>query len=137
MPGGFAFDSTQSYVTFAVIKLIGYTVSTSYFNKRYSDVDANPLLFGLTRTLLGMLLGAVVGGVGLVTFQLAFWVFIICLVPFRIFEWYVTLRFFYGKSKDFNKSIINNEVIAGIAWSFLLDIPAIFGFIANGGFWIC
>ena len=136
MPGGPAFDSTQSYIAFAVVKFIGYSAVTNYFNHRHPDAYANPLLFGLTRTLLGMSLGAIVGLAGLVQMELALVVFLAGLIPFRIFEWYLTLRFFYRRSVEFKENLPVN-IIVGVFWSFILDIPAIIGFIATGGFWIC
>ncbi len=83
-----------------------------------------------------MLLGAAAGLLGLVTFELAFMVFLLGLIPFRIFEWYITLRLFYGKSASFKDSVASMTAL-GIVWSFILDVPAIIGFIATGGFWIC
>jgi hypothetical protein len=136
MPGGPVFDSTQSYVMFAAIKFVGYTASAFFFNRRFEDKRANLFLFGISRTLLGMLLGAVAGLLGLITWELAFGVFLFGLIPFRIFEWYVTLRLFYGKSATFNESV-QSMTLVGIVWSFVLDVPAIVGFIATGGFWIC
>lgn len=93
-------------------------------------------MFGLTRTVIGMLLGAAVGFAGLISFELALFVFMLGLIPFRIFEWYLTLWFFYRNSENFRGSRTESIVI-GIMLSFVLDIPAIFGFLATGGFWIC
>lgn len=136
MPGGPAFDSVQSYVAFAAIKFVGYTAAGVFFNTRFQEVRANPFLFGLTRTVIGMSLGAVVGLVGLATFELALLVFLLGLIPFRIAEWFSTLWVFYRTDPAFpEKSAMN--VILGIVWSFGLDLPAIVGFIATGGFWIC
>ena len=136
MPGGPVFDSTQSYIVFAAVKFVGYTISTLFFNGRFSDVRANPFLFGVTRTLLGMLLGAAAGLLGLIALELAFVVFLLGLIPFRIFEWYITLRLVYGKSATFKDSVAAMTAL-GLVWSFVLDVPAIIGFIATGGFWIC
>ena len=136
MPAGLAFDSTQSYVAFAAIKFVGYSLSAVYFNKQYADARANPILFGVTRTLLGMLLGAAAGLAGLVMFELAVYVFLLGLIPFRIFEWFSTLWLFYRRDGRFKPTVVQNTVL-GMVWSFVLDIPAIFGFIVTGGFWIC
>lgn len=136
MPGGPVFDSTQSYIAFAAVKFVGYSLSTIYFNTRYADARANPFLFGFTRTLLGMLLGAVVGFLGLIALELAIFVFLLGLIPFRVFEWYLTLRLFFHKSENFKSSVVP-DIGVGIGCSFALDIPAIIGFIATGGFWIC
>lgn len=136
MPAGLSFDVTQSYIAFAAVKFIGYSASTFYFNRRYPEHKANPLLFGTARTLLGMSLGAIVGLLGLVHFELAFVAFIVALIPFRIVEWYLTLKYFYGVSSRFKDSKVN-DISAGIGWSFVLDVPALIGFLATGGLWIC
>ena len=136
MPGEPIFDEPQSYIALAVVKFVGYTASAYFFNTHYGDRNANPILFGATRTALGMLLGAAVGFAGLITLNLAFVVFLFGLIPFRIFEWYLTLWIFYRKSSNYSESLVTN-IVLGIFWSFALDIPAIIGFIATGGFWIC
>jgi|CXWL01.1.fsa_nt_gi hypothetical protein len=136
MPGGPVFDEPQSYAALAVVKLIGYSASAFFFNARYGNRKANPILFGVARTALGMLLGAAAGFAGLIAFELAFIVFLLGLIPFRIFEWFLTLWVFYRKSENFRGTLATN-VTLGIVWSFALDIPAIIGFIATGGFWIC
>ncbi|MFT3742844.1 MAG: hypothetical protein QM785_00995 [Pyrinomonadaceae bacterium] len=136
MPGGPVFDAPQSYVAFALVKLVGYSVSALFFNARYADSRANPILFGVARTALGMLLGAAVGFAGLIEFELALVVFLSGLIPFRIFEWFLTLWFFYRRSENFQGTMASH-ITLGIVWSFVLDIPAIIGFIATGGYWIC
>lgn len=136
MPAGLEFDSAQSYAAFALVKFVGYSLSALFFNARYPDAKANPLLFGVTRTLLGMLLGAAAGLAGLVALELTTIVFLFGLVPFRIFEWLSTLWLFYRRDARFNGTVWQNTAL-GILWSFVLDIPAIFGFLVTRGFWIC
>lgn len=136
MPAGPVFDEPQSYIALAVVKFVGYSVSAFFFNSRFPDCKANPLLFGTARTLLGMLLGAAVGFAGLVTLELAFLVFMLGLIPFRVFEWFTTLWLFYRKSERFRGSR-TESITFGIIWSFVLDIPAAIGFLATGGLWIC
>lgn len=136
MPAGPVFDEPQSYIALAVVKFVGYSASAFFFNSRFPDSKANPLLFGAARTLLGMLLGAAAGFAGLVALELAILVFMLGLIPFRVFEWYTTLWFFYRKSDKFCGSRAEN-IVFGIIWSFVLDIPAAIGFLATGGLWIC
>ena len=136
MPGGLTFDSTQSYVAFAVVKFVGYGLSAVYFNKRYSDRVANPFLFGIARTILGMSVGAIVGLAGLIKLELAVVVFIWALIPFRIGEWFLTLWLFYRQGEKF-ASRVWTDVFVGVLFSFILDVPAILGFLATGGLWIC
>jgi hypothetical protein len=136
MPGGLTFDSTQSYVAFAAIKFVGYSASAFFFNKRFIAPDANPVVFGLTRTILGMSVGAVAGLIGLVEIELAMLFFMLALIPFRIGEWFLTLWLFYRKSENFRGRLADCVALA-VVWSFILDVPAAIGFLATGGLWIC
>lgn len=136
MPGGLALDSTQSYIAFSVVKLVGYSLFALYLNTKYSKSNWNFLLVGVTRTLLGMLFGVVVGIVGFWALELALTIFLVALIPVRFLEWWILLRMFYDrKAEDKNK--LWEHVALGVLCSFVLDIPAIFGFIVTGGFWIC
>jgi hypothetical protein len=78
----------------------------------------------------------VVGLTGLVALQLAVVTFLAALIPFRIVEWLVTLKLFYGASDRYPGSLMNN-VPLGVALSFAFDIPAAIGFLMTGGLWIC
>jgi len=136
MPGGLTFDSTQSYIVFGAIKFVGYSLAARYLKTSYPDSNANVLLVGLTRTLIGMFFGAIVGMIGFWAFEVAFLVFLLGLLPVRILEWWILLRIFFDR-KDEDKRKLGNNIALGVVWSFVLDIPAIFGFIVTGGFWIC
>ena len=60
----------------------------------------------------------------------------ISLVVLRIFEWGFTIFIFYDrKLREKRKMTIN--IGKGIVVSFILDVPAIFGFMLTGGLWIC
>ena len=136
MPGGLDIHATQSYIAFGVIKYAGYSLSTLYLNHRYPDQPARPFIFGLFRTGLGILLGIIVGFIGLTYLQLALTLFIFGLLPIRLFEWWVTIRTFYRKSSKYPASL-KNDLPLGVAYSFVLDAPALFGFLMTGGLWIC
>lgn len=136
MPGGLAFDSAQSYVAFAAIKFVGYSIAGLYLSSKHPTAGTNPLLFGLARTILGMLFGAVLGFIGLWTFELALIFFLVFLIPFRFLEWWIVLKIFFSRAFE-QKYQMSNYTAVGVVWSFALDIPAILGFIATGGFWIC
>src|SRR4051812_19052819 len=120
MPGGLAFDSAQSYVAFAAIKFVGYSASAFFFNKKFIGSRANPVVFGLTRTILGMSVGAVAGLIGLVEIELAMQFFMLALIPFRIGEWLLTLWLFFRKSENFRDKIADCVALA-VIWSFVLD----------------
>ena len=136
MPGGITFDATQSYIAFSAIKLIGYSVAGLYLSRQYSNSESNFLIVGLFRTLLGVVFGVTVGIIGFWALDVALMVFLIGLIPIRFFEWWLTIRLFFDRNMENKRKLYNNSGI-GIAWSFVLDIPAIFGFLATGGLWIC
>jgi hypothetical protein len=83
-----------------------------------------------------MMFGAVVGIIGFWALNLAFYIFLLGLIPVRILEWLLLLRIFFLRQTDDKAKLLKN-VALGVLWSFILDIPAIFGFIVTGGFWIC
>ena len=136
MPGGITFDGTTSYIAFTAIKLVGYSWFGWYLDRLYSKSGLNFVLVGVSRTLLGMLFGAAVGLLGLITFELAMPFFLFGLLPVRIIEWWIILRVYYDR-KGQDKERMRKYVGQGLAWTFVLDIPAIFGFLATGGLWIC
>lgn len=138
MPGGLS-NPVQGYLAFSAVKLAGYSLAGLYLNRRYSEAKANFGVVGITRTVVGMVFGGVlglialplvfVGGLGVV-------VYILGLIPVRLLEWWIIILLFYDRSiqtrqKDWRYAGF------GTAWSFALDIPALIGFMATGGLWIC
>lgn len=139
MPGGPTLE-VQSYLIFGGIKLGGYTLAGWFLNRAYKNSTANFFLVGLTRTVLGMIIGA---GVGLAAFPVIVFlgglgclVYVLGLIPVRLFEWFVIIRIFYDRNQETRDK---NWAYArsGTLWSFILDIPALVGFVSTGGFWIC
>ncbi|MBL8149434.1 MAG: hypothetical protein JNN15_05865, partial [Blastocatellia bacterium] len=51
-------DPVIGYATFAVIKLGGYNLAAFYLKYRYPKSTIHPVFSGLTRTVLGMVFGA-------------------------------------------------------------------------------
>lgn len=138
MPGGLS-SPVQGYLAFSAVKLAGYSLAGWYLNRRYSNATAHFALVGITRTVVGMIFGA---ALGLLAFPLVLYgglgilVYVAGLVPIRLLEWWIVIRLFYDRSmltkqKDWRYAGL------GTAWSFALDIPALIGFVATGGFWIC
>ena len=136
MPGGPVLDNPESYVAFVAIKLVGYSVAAVVLNKHFEGTPRNPLIVGTVRTLIGMVFGAIVGIVGFWQLDLAVSFFLFALVPVRILEWWIVLRLFYWADEP-NRNKFPYAIALACVWSFILDIPAIIGFIATGGFWIC
>jgi uncharacterized membrane protein YphA (DoxX/SURF4 family) len=137
MPGGITFDESSSYITYGIIKLIGYCGASLYFQSKYPNSNSNFLLVGITRTMIGMLFGGIVGVIGLIELQIAMFLFLICLIPIRFFEWWIVLKVYFYNPKDNDQEQNIYNLGQGVILSFMLDFPAICGFLANGGFWIC
>ena len=141
MPGGFS-DPVQGYLAFGAVKFGGYSLAAWYMNRSYPESGAKIPVVGITRTVVGMVFGAVLG---LMVLPLVFMsdfgiasvaVYYLGLVPVRLLEWWIIILIFYDrqikmKSKDWTNAGL------GTAWSYALDIPALVGFLATGGLWIC
>ena len=138
MPGGLS-NPITGYLAFSAVKLAGYSLAGWYLNKRYPEATANFLVVGIARAVIGMVFGAVLGLLALpfvFAGGLGILLYIVGLIPVRLLEWWIIIGYFYDssmqtKSKDWRYAGI------GTAWSFALDIPAVIGFFATGGLWIC
>lgn len=123
-------------VYFAAVKLAGYSAAGYRLNKLCSTTQPHPALFGLARTGLGL-----VAGVSFATLSLRLGLegdgplFYVALAPVRLGEWLLILRLFYRTMSEDRRL---NCALAGSAWSYALDLPAIFAvFALPGGAWIC
>ena len=130
MPMGINTSVGVHYVTFAAIKLAGYSLFALHLNKQY-DQSHNIWKVGFFRMVLGVLLGAPFGYLFYSTP-----VFFVGIALLRVLEWVITILLFYDRRLADKKKLTINT-IKGIAVSFILDIPAIFGFMVTGGLWIC
>jgi hypothetical protein len=139
VPGGIS-DPIQGYLVFSAVKLAGYSLAGYYLNQRYAEATTNFAVVGITRTVIGMIFGAVLGLLSLpfvlVGGLLGILIYVLGLIPVRLLEWWIIIRWFYDplmqtKQKDWRYASI------GTAWSFALDIPAVIGLFATGGLWIC
>ena len=139
MPGGLA-SPIAGYVAFSAVKLGGYSLAAWRLNRKYPDSKHNFALVGAARTGIGMVMGTalvflawqfiVFGG------MIGVGAYFLGLIPVRLFEWWLLILLFYDrhrqtKPKDWHYARL------GTAWSFLLDVPALVGLFATGGFWIC
>jgi hypothetical protein len=133
------------YATFCAIKFAGYSAAGHFLSMRY-DRDVSPWKVGAVRTLIGMAAGAAYFGLWLLIDPHAFSVrstpsnvpalYLAGLLPVRIAEWWLLIWLFYDRelrevAKDWRM------VALGTIWSYVLDAPAIAGFIATAGFWVC
>jgi hypothetical protein len=144
MPAGISHPGF-GYATFCAIKFAGYTAAAHFLSMSY-DRDVSAWKVGAVRTLIGMAAGAAYfGPVGsdethgacagrhtrrVPAFYLA------GLLPVRIAEWWLLIWLFYDrKLRELAKGW--RMVWLGTIWSYVLDAPAIAGFIATAGFWVC
>ena len=137
MPGGLG--NPAALLAFPAVKFIGYTAFAVYLNSAFAPTRRNPLYVGGARMLLGLVFGTAlaifsfpfvfVGGLGIL-------IYVVGLVPVRILEWYIIIKVFYGVDGT-QAPDIRKVLLLGVVWSFILDIPAIIGFVSADGFWIC
>ncbi len=138
MPGGLS-NPVEGYLAFSAVKLVDYSLAGLFLNSRYPEATTNFLVVGIARTVIGMVFGGVLG---LLTLPLVFGgglgilLYVLGLIPVRLLEWWIIIRFFYDRSMETKPKDWRYAGI-GTAWSFALDIPAAIGFFATGGLWIC
>jgi hypothetical protein len=148
MPAGME-NPVLGYIAFCGVKAVGYTAATAVISRVYERSDLNAFVVGLTRTLIGMAVGASLFGV-MHLFRImhlnisplhiqpenarlmAFG--ILCLV--RLAEWWFLIWLFYDRS--LHEPFRGWKVaVLGVVWSFVLDIPSFIGWLVVGGFYVC
>ena len=112
----------------------------------YNRDDLASWKVGAVRTLIGMAAGAAYFGLWFLIDRTAHlpggpftgfpYLYLAGLLPVRIAEWWLLIWLFYDRklrepAKDWRM------VGLGTIWSYVLDAPAIAGFITTAGFWIC
>jgi hypothetical protein len=139
MPGG-ASHPAVGYLVFGGIKFAGYSLAARFISKKYGRANRNPYVVGGSRTLIGVVAGALY--VGLLALLPQSFVktggllFLLGLVPMRVAEWWLLLFLFYDRRFE-HPALGWRIVILAMLWSFALDVPAIAGAFFTGGFWIC
>ena len=127
----------MGFAVFGAVKLVGYSLSALYFRRHQPGRRVQPVVFGITRTLVGVLVGASYGlllGLFGVTSMAPF---LIGLCPIRIAEWALVLWIFFRQVPTRRKRWCA-DVAVGTIWSYVLDGLAIWSaFVVPGGFWIC
>lgn len=122
---------------YATVKIAGYSLAGKRLNALFNSTELNPFLFGAARTLIGVVVGPL-----LLTLLGAFfhgrdYIYFVALVPVRFGEWTYMLHAVYSKA-GFKILTHWKQIFMCIAWSFVLDAPAIMlMFSIPGGFWIC
>jgi hypothetical protein len=138
--GGGIDNPVAGYAAFCVVKFAGYTLAALPIRAIYASVRPNPFVAGAVRTVIGMAAGALYYLV-LTRLNVGNWrgdvpLVYLGLIPVRIAEWWLLVWMFYDRKLD-NPNRGWLVAGAGTVWSYILDIPAVFGFITVGGFWVC
>jgi hypothetical protein len=123
---------------FAAVKLAGYSAAGAWLRRRYTAPRPRPIVFGLARTVLGIVVGVsfalAMESLGVVRGMVSYY---LLLLPVRLAEWLAILWVFYRRAQP-ERGRRWRHATLGSAWSYLLDLPAIFAaFAVPGGMWIC
>ena len=131
---------------FTGIKLAGYSAAGVAINRAAGPPDPNPLAFGAARTIVGVVAGvgyalvlnSVISTAPFADFANGFPIlFYVGLIPIRALEWLLLLWLFYRSVPAVTQKR-TRYVALGVAWSYLMDLPALFAaFSLPGGFWVC
>jgi hypothetical protein len=120
------------FAAFSLIKLSGYSLFF-YLARRRVPLRMHWAAAGGTRTSIGIAVGTAVGfGAALVTDN-PLPLYLIVLPVIRFGEWWVALTIAAASPRP---NLVNPSLL-GVPASFALDIPALAGFIAVGGIWVC
>jgi hypothetical protein len=130
------------FATFAAVKLAGYSAFCHFRLARiFPERKPNPILAGVTRTLLGVGFGLAYAALmtllsGLLHLEDATVLLALAgLVAVRLLEWWILLRLFYLPKTD--PPNFKNELWYGVGVSFLLDFPSWIGLVVLGKTFIC
>ena len=146
MPAGFT-NPALGYAGFCAVKFAGYALAARYISRAYGRPDIGALRVGATRTLIGMAAGAAYFGIWMAAqksygrppstaFHAFPFLYLAGLLPLRIAEWWLLIWIFYDRRLE-QRAKGWRTVALGTGWSYVLDAPAIAGFFATAGFWVC
>jgi hypothetical protein len=145
MPAGIS-NPGLGYTTFCAIKFAGYTAAAHFLSVSYNRDDLASWKVGGVRTLIGMAAGAAYYGLWTLIPRMTHptaglfdgfpYLYLAGLLPVRIAEWWLLIWLFYDR-KLRQPAKGWRMVGFGTIWSYVLDAPAIAGFIATAGFWVC
>ena len=146
MPAGLT-NPALGYASFCVVKFVGYSLAARYIARSYERPNIGAIGVGATRTLIGMVAGAAYFGIWMAAqkfymrppstaFSAFPYVYLAGLLPVRIAEWWLLIWIFYDRGLR-QPAKGWRTVALGTVWSYVLDAPAIAGFFATAGFWVC
>jgi hypothetical protein len=134
-------NPVAGYLAFCAIKAVGYTAAGAVISRVYEREDRNALVVGATRTLIGMAVGAAIYAYQHIEATYGVNIFdsmakaIAGLAVLRLMEWWLLLLLFYDRRISSRRGWC--VVCGGTVWSFVLDVPAVLGYIVAAGVWIC
>jgi hypothetical protein len=133
------------YVAFAGVKFVGYAMAALVLRRAYQSTR-NPWVVGLGRTGIGLIAGALFGGIWLLLSMrfenkwpdwMAVSVFFGLLIPIRLGEWCLLIHWFFDRGLR-QREMAEKYAMIGSLWSFALDaVGIVAAFVVPGGFWIC
>ena len=145
MPAGIGHPGL-GYATFCAIKFAGYTTAAHFLSMSYKRDDLASWKVGAVRTLIGMAAGVAYYGLWTLIPRMTHptaglfdgfpYLYLAGLLPVRIAEWWLLIWLFYDRALR-QPAKGWRMVGLGTIWSYVLDAPAIAGFIATAGFWVC
>lgn len=123
---------------YLAVKIGGYTLFAKFLNRTFAK-DLNIWTVGLTRTGIGIVLGSLfhlaVGysGIEVTSGRSPLGgddtiIYLAALVVLRYLEWSLLIFWFYTRRVKITATT-NRAALAGIGWSFLLDLPSLTGVI--------
>jgi hypothetical protein len=143
MPAG---PGPVGFVAFTGVKLVGYTFAALALKKAFPAANAGAAKVGLARTGIGLVAGALFGGIWILLsahFEnrwpdwMAGFVFFGLLIPIRLAEWSLLIHLFFDRGLVQRARDVKFAA-AGSLWSFVLDaVGIVAAFVVPGGFWIC
>ena len=140
MPGGIQ-DPWVGFAAFTAVKWIGYTGAAAALRRAYPDARVSLLASGAVRTGIGLAFGSPFGLLAVVTAEQAHTgaglpAFYIRLAGVRLLEWWILRWLFYDRPLR-EKARGWKCAVGGTVWSYVLDVPALFGLVTTGGLWVC
>jgi uncharacterized BrkB/YihY/UPF0761 family membrane protein len=139
MPAGVS-NPALGYAAFCVVKICGYSLAARFISRAYEKKERSAWVIGVSRTLIGMVAGALYFGaiktMSDIVPRADGVLYLVGFLPIRVAEWWFLIWLFYDRAFE-QKNKGWRVVVLGTLWSYVIDIPAIGGFILTGGFWIC
>ncbi len=128
-------SAVAGYMAFCAVKAVGYTGAAAVISRIYERTDRNALIVGATRTLIGMAVGAAIYAFHAIDTFDTMPKAIAGLAVLRLAEWWLLLCLFYDRQLSSRRGW--GVACGGTVWSFVLDVPAVIGYIYAAGVWIC